>query len=133
MNKKITPLICALSLCTSVAFAGNAVTQKTTEKKNEVSHKAGEFSQEHSAHKNTADSQMKGTDADVAVTRKIRDRLTDMDGLSTSAQNITIVTDQKNIVLKGEVDKQEEIQKIMNVAQETASGRSISNQLNVHK
>jgi osmotically-inducible protein OsmY len=81
----------------------------------------------------TADSQMQGSDADVAVTRKIRDRLTDMEGMSTRAQNITIVTEGKNVTLKGEVDKQEEIQKIMNVAKEEASGKTISNQLSVHK
>lgn len=86
-----------------------------------------------SAPKKTADTQMKTSDADVAVTRKIRDRITDMDGMSTRAQNITIVTEGQNVTLKGEVDKQEEIQKIMNVAKEEASGKNITNQLSVHK
>lgn len=98
-----------------------------------VSKQAASVSQEYSAHKKTADSQMKGSDADVAVTRKIRDRLTDMDGLSMRAQNITIVTVGNNVTLKGEVEKQEEIQKVMNVAQEVASGKNISNQLSIHK
>jgi osmotically-inducible protein OsmY len=122
MNKKIAPFICALSLIPTLAFAATSASQK-----------AGQLSQEHSVQKKTADSQMTGTDADVAVTRKIRDRLTDMDELSMRAQNVTIVTKQNNVTLKGEVDKQEEIQKIMNVAQESASGKTISNQLRVHK
>lgn len=133
MKTKIISLCCALTLGSSVAIAASGVSQKAVEKKNEMSHKAGEFSQDHSAHKTTADSQMKGTDADVAVTRKIRDRLTDMDGLSMKAQNVTIVTKDNNITLKGEVDKQEEIQKIMNVAQEEASGKQITNQLKVQQ
>jgi hypothetical protein len=92
-----------------------------------------ELSEKHAAERKTADSQMKSSDDDVAVTRKIRDRITDMDDLSTRAQNITIVTHEHNVTLKGTVNKQEEITKIMNVAKEYASERSISNQLRVHK
>ncbi len=132
MKTKIISLCSVLILGSSMALATD-VSKKAVEKKEEMSHKAGEFSQEHSAHKTTADSQMKGTDADVQVTRKIRDRLTDMDGLSMKAQNVTIVTKGENITLKGEVDKQEEIQKIMSVAQEMASGKKITNQLSVNK
>lgn len=132
MKSKIISLCCALTL-TSFAFAASDVSKAAVEEKNEMSHKAGDLSHQHSAAKTTADSQMKGTDADVAVTRKIRDRLTDMDGLSMSAQNVTIVTKGNNITLKGEVDKQEEIQKIMNVAQEEARGKQISNQLKVQQ
>jgi len=109
--KKFIPVICALSLVSSLGFAAA----------------------KNSAQKMTADSQMNGTDADVAVTRKIRDRLTSMDGLSMRAQNVTIVTQGKNVTLKGEVDKQDEIKKVMSVAQESASGKMISNQLTVHK
>lgn len=133
MKKNIVPIICALSLGTSMAFAANTVTRKTETYNNDISHKVGEYGQEHSVQKKTADSQMKGTDADVAVTRKIRDRLTDMDDLSTRAQNVTIVTAGNNVTLRGEVDKQEEITKIMSVAQKMSSGRSVSNQLSVHK
>lgn len=131
MKMKIISLCTVLILGSSMAFAANDVSKKAVEKKEEMSHKAGEFSQEHSARKTTADSQMKGTDADVQVTRKIRDRLTDMDGLSMKAQNVTIVTKGNNITLNGVVDKQEEIQKIMSVAQEMASGKQITNQLSV--
>lgn len=109
MNKKIIPLICALSLGSFAALATNTVPQKT------------------------AVTQIKGSDADTAVTRKIRDRITDMDGLSTRAQNVTIVTVGNEITLNGEVDKQSEIQTIMNVAHETASDKSIVNNLRVHK
>ena len=118
MKKKITPLLFALSICTYSAFAANSITRKTVETSTE---------------KKTADSQMKGSESDVSVTRKIRDRLTDMDNLSMRAHNVTIITEGNNVTLKGEVDKQEEIQQIMSVVQETATGKSITNQLSVHK
>lgn len=122
MNHKFISIACALSAIASHTYADT-----------KLSRKAGDFSQEYSAPKKTADSQMKSSDADVAITRKIRDRLTDMDGLSTRAQNITIVTDGNSITLKGQVEKQEEVKKIMDVARENASGKTITNELSIHQ
>ena len=79
----------------------------------------------------TADTQMQGTTNDVEITRKIRDRLTSDDSLSSSAQNVTIVTLGNSITLKGNVDKKDEISKINNVAQEFAAGKLIRNELKV--
>ncbi len=133
MRKQIFSAVSILALTASVASAANTVTKKATEVKNEMSQDLGTFSQENSARKATADAQMTGSDADVEVTRKIRDRLTDMDNLSTRAQNITIVTKGNNVTLQGEVDKQDEIRKILSVAQEVAAGKNVANQLRVHK
>ncbi|HXH75629.1 MAG TPA: BON domain-containing protein [Bacteriovoracaceae bacterium] len=123
-------MLLTLCLTLSVSAAFGASTGKTEE---DVSHKAGTFSQKHSAQKVTADAQMKGTDSDVELTRKIRERLTDDDKLSTSAQNITIVTVGKGLTLKGEVEKQEEIQKVSRIATELAGTKQINNQLTVKK
>jgi osmotically-inducible protein OsmY len=71
--------------------------------------------------------------ADVEITRKIRDRLTNTEGLSTKAQNITILTNDWGITLQGEVDKQSEISTITNIAQEYAGSRAVRNQLKVVK
>ncbi len=90
------------------------------------------YSENRTAGRTTA-SQIKDMDSNVEVTRKIRDRLTDMDGLSVRAQNITIVTSRNDVTLKGTVAKKEEIQKIMSLTREIASDREISNQLRVHK
>lgn len=81
--------------------------------------------------KRTADIQMQGTSNDVEVTRKIRDRLTSDDSLSTNAQNVTIVTLGNTVTLKGDVKKKDEIQKISSVARELAAGKTIKNELRV--
>ena len=70
---------------------------------------------------------------DVEVTRKIRDRLTNSDGLSTKAQNVTIVTDDWGITLQGEVKKESEITIITNIAEEYAGARAVRSQLKVVK
>lgn len=119
---KIFSLLIALSLVSSASFAANTASKK-----------AAAMSEEHAAHKKTADSQMKGSENDVAVTRNIRSKITDTDGLSMKAQNITIVTQGQNITLKGEVDKQEEIKTIMDIAQKNSGGKTIDNQLTVTK
>ena len=133
MNLKIISLTCALNLITSLAFAATSPSQNTYDKKNSVSEKAGHLSQEHAARKTTADSQMTGTNNDVEITRKIRARLTDMEGLSTSAQNVTIVTKGKNVTISGEVEKEDEIRKILSTAQQVATGMSVTNKLTVEK
>lgn len=106
---KIFSLLIALCLFSSASFAANTTVKKT------------------------ADSQMNASESDVNVTRKIRSKITDTDNLSMRAQNITIVTQGQNITLRGEVDKQEEIKTIMDIAQKNAGGKTIDNQLTVTK
>ena len=86
----------------------------------------------HSATPNrTADSQFQGTTSDVEVTRKIRERIMEDKSLSTTAQNVTIVTLGNNITIKGEVEKKDEIAKINSAAQHFAMGKTITNELKV--
>lgn len=117
--KKI--LFCAIALSSGLALAAAP------------SKKAAEVSHDHAAHSKTADSQMAGSDSDVKLTKSIRSRLTDMDGLSLRAQNITIVTQGDEVTLKGEVDKKEEIQKVMDIARAEARGKNVINKLSVHQ
>lgn len=83
--------------------------------------------------KTTADSQMQSSASDVELTRKIRDRLTDDDSLSTSAKNVTIVTLGNTVTIKGNVEKQGEVNKITTVAQDLAKGKTIKNELRVNQ
>lgn len=112
-----------LSLCLASTMAFSAT----------VSQQAGRVSQENSKITNTADSQMLGTDADVELTRKLRDRLTSDESLSSRAQNITIVTRGKSLTLTGMVDSQEEIRRITNLANQVVPNRKIRNELRVEK
>ncbi len=104
----------SLSLCLAVGL-GLTVACSNKDASHRHSHakaqaqETAEASEKSSVTTKTADSQMLGSNSDVDVTRKIRDRLTDMDELSIRAQNITIVTRENNITLIGTVDKQEEI------------------------
>lgn len=84
-----------------------------------------------SATAKTADTQMQGTSNDVEITRRIRETLTKDDSLSTSAQNVTIVTVGNSLTLKGEVARQDEIAKINSVARQFAGGKTINNELKV--
>lgn len=77
----------------------------------------------------TADDQLKGSEADIEVTRRIRSRLTDDSQLSISAQNITIVTMANKITLKGEVRDQEEKNRVITHASRMKGSRAINSQL----
>ncbi len=79
----------------------------------------------------SADTQMQGTSSEVEVTRKIRDRLTDMDSISTSAQNITIVTLGNTITLTGTVANNQEMTKVLQTAKEYSGSKMIKNNLRV--
>lgn len=121
MNKRIISLVFVIS---TIAIQSLADT---------TSRKLDQPIQEHPAQRKASGNQTKSTNADVEVTRRIRDRLTSMDDLSVRAQNVTIVTKGNNVTVKGDVDKEQEIPIIMGVAQESAQGKNISNQLRIHK
>ena len=111
---KTSLFLLTLALSSSSLFAATTSTTKTTSSP-------------------TAESQAMEKNTDTEITRKIRDRLTDTDGLSMSAQNITIVTNEKGVTLQGEVEKQSEIKTITNIAQEFAGARAVRNQLKLNK
>jgi|GEM_PF-4133970 len=77
----------------------------------------------------TASDQSNTRDSDVDVTRRIRDRLTDDDKLSLSAQNITIVTLEDHITLKGEVRNAREKERVLSHARRIKGTREIHSQL----
>lgn len=77
----------------------------------------------------TAQMQTRGTDMDVEVTRKLRERLMADDQLSTNAQNIKIVTVQDAITLTGPVANREEKVKIENYARTMAGKKKVYNRL----
>lgn len=70
------------------------------------------------------------SDADIEMTAKIRRAIVDDDGLSTLAQNVTIVTRDGKVTLSGEVRSMEEKSAVAAKAQ-TVAGVSVDNQLTV--
>lgn len=77
----------------------------------------------------SAESQSRGTKADVEVTRQLRERLMADDQLSTSAHNIKIITLDEAITLQGPVANKAEKIKIENVARSMAGKKRVYNRL----
>ena len=74
--------------------------------------------------------QMQGSKADIELTRKIREMLTDEDSLSMKAQNVKIITLKGITTLRGPVNTMAEKRKIEQLAK-SAGAKSIKNQLEV--
>ena len=77
----------------------------------------------------TADTQMKGSERDIEVTRQLRQAIMADDQLSTDAKNIKIITLEKNITLKGHVASRAEKVKIENLARARAGKKRVYNRL----
>ncbi len=70
------------------------------------------------------------SDADIEMTAKIRRAIVDDDNLSTLAQNVTIVTRDGQVTLRGEVRSMQEKAAVAAKAQ-TVAGVAVDNQLTV--
>jgi hyperosmotically inducible protein len=118
MNGKKMLLLLALSLSSYSAISDT--NYKIVEKDNTA------LNRNHGA---TAESQTKGSKADVEITRQLREKLMADDQLSTSAHNIKIITVNKVITLKGPVANKTEKTKIENLAREMGGNNKIYNRL----
>ncbi|MBY0415124.1 MAG: BON domain-containing protein [Bdellovibrionales bacterium] len=69
--------------------------------------------------------------ADVKVTQQIRQELMRDANLSTKAKNITIIVADKGVTLKGTVDSNMELERVLKHAYVTAPKHKIYNQISV--
>src|ERR1051325_5376577 len=76
-------------------------------------------------------SDQSNNDADRKVVQDVRKALTSDDSLSTSAQNVTVVSDNGKVTLRGSVKDQAEKQKIQDKAMQVAGVTNVDNQLTV--
>ena len=74
--------------------------------------------------------QSEGSKADIELTRKIREALTDSDSLSMSAQNVKIITLKGITTLRGPVNSLAEKKQIERMAK-SAGAKRVKNQLEV--
>lgn len=72
-----------------------------------------------------------GDEADRAITQSIRKSLVDDDKLSTRAQNVTIVSRDGAVTLRGQVENEAEKKQIEERAQRIAGVKNVENQLEV--
>jgi hyperosmotically inducible periplasmic protein len=79
----------------------------------------------------TAD-QQSNAKSDRAITRKIRQALVADKSLSTEAHNVTIVTRNGAVTLRGTVKSEDEKQKVLSTAAQVVDASKIDNQLTVN-
>lgn len=77
--------------------------------------------------------QAKGSDADVEITRRIRERLTSRDSLSVNAQNVKIITLNGTTTLLGEVNSRREKAEVAKIARSVSGVTAVKNQLEVDR
>ena len=70
-------------------------------------------------------------DADRKIIQEVRQALTADSSLSTSAQNVTVVSTNGKVTLRGSVKDDSEKQKIANKATQVAGVSNVDNQLTV--
>ena len=76
--------------------------------------------------------QLKGTALDTEITRKIREQLSKNEGFSTYAQNVKIITLNKQVTLRGPVSTDVERTRIGSIAQTVAGpGGTVVNELEI--
>ena len=71
-------------------------------------------------------------DTDVEITRRIRDTLTSDSSLSTSAQNIKIITTNGVITLRGAVKSKAEHRKVVAAAKKFMGTNSVNDRLTIN-
>lgn len=74
--------------------------------------------------------QTRGSEADLAITAKVREVVTDDDSLSMKAQNVKIITLKGITTLRGPVETMAEKSKVEQLARR-AGAKNINNQLEV--
>jgi hyperosmotically inducible protein len=72
-------------------------------------------------------------EADRKVTQQIRQAITKDDSLSTSAQNVKIITQDGKVTLRGSVNSDNEKQKIADQAKKVQGVKSVDNLITVDK
>jgi osmotically-inducible protein OsmY len=119
MKLKYALLIGALSISSYSTYA-NRPENNTIEKDNSALNKGESI---------TAETQAKGTDENVEVTRKLRERIMSDEHLSSSAKNIKIITVSEAIILSGPVLNKKEKRRIEKMARAIDRTKTVQNKL----
>lgn len=122
MSEKKMLLLLALSLSSFSAFSETSkiVSREIVAKDNSALNRNGHIKAEGQTH---------GSAADVEVTRQLRAKIMADKQLSTSAQNIKIITIGTTMTLEGPVTNREEKSKIEAIARGITTKKKINNKL----
>ena len=78
--------------------------------------------------------QLQGSDKDVETTRQIRQALMDDESLSTNARNVKVITLRNKVTIRGAVNSNDELRRVVSLAKTTASKDSqVVHDLNIVK
>lgn len=119
MKLKKALLIFAISVC-SYAIYANMPEGQTVQKDNTALNKSETV---------TAETQSRGSEADIEITRRLREKIMSDNQLSTNAKNIKIITVGDVITLSGPVSNKAEKQKIENMAHKMDRTKKIHSRL----
>lgn len=72
-------------------------------------------------------------EADRKITQRIRQAVTKDDSLSTSAQNVKIITQDGKVTLRGTVNSDSEKQKIADMAKKAPGVKNVENLITIDK
>ena len=70
-------------------------------------------------------------EADRKITQEVRKSIVDDDKLSTSAQNVKIITNDGQVILRGPVKSEQEKKEIESKAKQVAGVKNVENQLEI--
>ena len=79
----------------------------------------------------SAEDQMQGSKKDVELTQRLRKDLMRQDDLSTAAKNVTIVTVNGVLTVKGPVKSENERKRVAALAKKVAGAKHVRSQLEV--
>jgi osmotically-inducible protein OsmY len=71
------------------------------------------------------------TERDLGITQRIRQRISETDGLSTDAENVKITTEDTVVTLRGPVESAREKETIAAIARDTAGVSRVDDQTEV--
>jgi hyperosmotically inducible periplasmic protein len=75
--------------------------------------------------------EQKGDKKDIKITTTIRKALVNNKSLSINAQNVKIITSNRNVTLRGIVENADESMKLENIAKKTRAVLRVDNQLEI--
>jgi hyperosmotically inducible protein len=127
----VVPFALSAGLSASAANTHTTTTSTTKDVKNAAPDNTKKNARDTHEGVVTAQDQTKGSDADVEVTRHIRQDLVNDASLSTNAKNVKIITLGGVVTLRGPVASSTEKEKIATAAKNATGVKKVDNQLEI--
>jgi hyperosmotically inducible protein len=134
MQTKISAALAATSialLSVLTVSANDSAKKSATSSKAVEADNTGKNTRDRDGNTLTAGDQAKGTQSDVELTRLIRREIVQVDGFSTNAKNVKIITKNGVVEIRGPVANERERTEIANIASNHVGTQNVRNKLEV--